>query len=52
MMTIDPMDLQAVHEQDVAMLAVYSVWEGRRSLRPDYLPNRGNIGRPANPRNQ
>jgi len=35
MMTIDPMDLQAVHEQDVAMLAVYSVWEGRRSLRPD-----------------
>ena len=25
MMTIDPMDLQAVHEQDVAMLAVHSV---------------------------
>ena len=25
MMTIDPMDLQAVHKQDVAMLAVYSV---------------------------
>ena len=25
MMTIDPMDLQGVHEQDVAMLAVYSV---------------------------
>ena len=25
MMTIDPIDLQAVHEQDVAMLAVHSV---------------------------
>ena len=25
MMTIDPMDLQAPHEQDVAMLAVHSV---------------------------
>ena len=25
MMTIDPMDLQAVHENDVAMLAVHSV---------------------------
>jgi hypothetical protein len=25
MMTIDPMDLQAVHEQDVAMLAVHAV---------------------------
>ena len=25
MVTIDPMDLQAVHEQDVAMLAVHSV---------------------------
>jgi len=53
MMTIDPMDLQAVHEQDVAMLAVYSVWGGRRKFATRLsLPNRGNIGRPANPRNQ
>ena len=28
MVTIDPMDLQAVHEQDVAMLAVHSVVGG------------------------
>src|SRR4029079_4743163 len=34
-MTVRPRDLQAVHEGDVAMLSVYSVWEGRRSLRPD-----------------
>jgi hypothetical protein len=28
MMTIDPMDLQAAHEQDVAMLVVHSVVGG------------------------
>ena len=34
MMTIDPMDLQAVHEQDVAMLPCTPWWEGRRTLLP------------------
>lgn len=53
MMTIDPMDLQAVHRtRRRNACRVLRVGRPTKFATRLSLPNRGNIGRPANPRNQ